>query len=344
MSKLKVMVVGAGALGRHHARILSTLPGVELVAVADPRESIGRGVAEAHGSQWIPDFQAAIDTVDAASIVVPTSLHLPVAREFLQRGIPVLVEKPLAGNVTDAEQLVALADAQNTILQVGHVERFNPAMKAARRVYGQPRYIRAERVSPFPFRSTDISVVHDVMIHDIDLVLDLVKSPVTRVESFGIGMMGAGADIATARLYFESGCIADLTASRLNPTSSRMMHVWSPIGCVAIDFQARTVTNYSPSEALLFGPSPVEQASRPGADVERLKQDVFGKFLHVKQLDVVQEDALTAELSEFTHCVQDGSQPSCAGHAALAALKVADQVLQSINAHQWAPQPVHRAA
>lgn len=343
MSNLKVMVVGAGALGRHHARILSTLPGVELIAVADPRESIGRAVAEAHCSQWIPDFKSVIDDVDAASIVVPTSLHLPVAREFLQRGIPVLVEKPLAGNVPDAEELVSLADAQGTILQVGHIERFNPAMKAARRVYGQPRYIRAERLSPFPFRSTDISVVHDVMIHDIDLVLDLVRSKVDRVESFGLGLMGAGQDVAMARLYFESGCIADLTASRLNPTSQRTMQIWSPIGCVSIDFQSRAVTNYSPSEALLFGPSPVEQASRPGADVEQLKQDVFGKFVQVKQLDVVQEDALTAELSEFTHCVTTHSQPNCDGHAALAALRVAEQVQQSITAQQWAPQPLRRA-
>lgn len=335
MSRLKLVVVGAGALGRHHARILASLPDVELVAVCDPRESVGRTVAEASGTQWLPDFKEVLDQIDAASIVVPTSLHLPVGRQFLERGIPLLIEKPLAGNVADATELVRLAAEHNAVLQVGHVERFNPAMTAARRVIGQPKYIRSERLSPFPFRSTDINVVHDVMIHDIDLVLDLVRSRLVSAEAFGVGLMGAGEDIVNARLRFENGCIVDLTASRVNPTSKRAMQVWSAIGCVSIDFQTREVTNYSPSEQLLFDRSPVERAQRPGADIEQMKKDVFGKMIRVDQRDVPAGDALTLELQEFVDCVRTGKKPSCDGRAALAALQVADSIQTAISQHHW---------
>ncbi len=335
MSKLKVLVVGAGALGRHHARILASFPDVDLVAVCDPRESVGRTVAEASGTQWLPDFKTVLDQIDAASIVVPTSLHLPVGEQFLQRGIPVLIEKPLAGTVEAGAELVRLADEQQVVLQVGHVERFNPAMTAARRVIGQPKYIRSERLSPFPFRSTDISVVHDVMIHDIDLVLDLVRSPLVSTEAFGVGLMGAGEDIVNARLRFENGCVVDLTASRVNPTSKRAMQVWSAIGCVTIDFQSREVTSYSPSEQLLFDRSPVERAQRPGADIEQMKKDVFGKLIRVDQRPVTEGDALTLELREFVDCVRSNKKPSCDGHAALAALKAAAEIQSAIAAHDW---------
>lgn len=330
-----MLVVGAGALGRHHARILASFPDVELVAVCDPRESVGRTVAEASGTNWLPDFKTVLDQIDAASIVVPTSLHLPVGQQFLQRGIPVLIEKPLAGNVADGAELVRLADEQRTVLQVGHVERFNPAMTAARRVIGQPKYIRSERLSPFPFRSTDINVVHDVMIHDIDLVLDLVRSPLVSTEAFGIGLMGAGEDIVNARLRFENGCVVDLTASRVNPTSKRAMQVWSAIGCVTIDFQSRAVTSYSPSEQLLFDRSPVERAQRPGADVEQMKKDVFGKLIRIDEREVAEGDALTLELREFVDCVRANKKPSCDGHAALAALKAAESIQSAIAAHDW---------
>ncbi len=335
MSRLKLLVVGAGALGRHHARILASLPDVELVAVCDPRESVGRTVAEASGTQWLPDFREVLDQIDAASIVVPTSLHLSVGRQFLERGIPLLIEKPLAGNVDDAAELVRLAQEHDAVLQVGHVERFNPAMAAARRVIGQPKYIRSERLSPFPFRSTDINVVHDVMIHDIDLVLDLVRSRLVSTEAFGVGLMGAGEDIVNARLRFENGCVVDLTASRVNPTRKRAMQVWSAIGCVSIDFQTREVTNYSPSEQLLFDRSPVERAQRPGADIEQMKKDVFGKMIRVDQRDVAAGDALTLELQEFVDCARAGKKPSCDGQAALSALQVAGAIQTAISQHQW---------
>jgi predicted dehydrogenase len=335
MSDLELMVVGVGALGQHHARIVSQLDGVELVAVSDPREEIGREVAARHNTKWVPDFREAIDNIDAASIVVPTSLHHTIASEFLSRGISVLVEKPLTANVADAESLVELADANDTVLQVGHVERFNPAMKAAKNVCGLPKYIRAERTSLFPFRSMDIGVVHDLLIHDIDLTLDLVRSPVVSVEAFGINLMSDHEDVVNARLKFANGCIADLVASRMNPEAKREMQIWSAIGCVEIDFQSRTVKNYSPSERLLFGQSPVEKAKQPDADIQALREDIFGKYIRVEEPTVIESDALTAELQEFTAAVRGEIKPACDGHAALAAVRVADQVLAAVSEHQW---------
>ena len=181
MSDLKVAVVGVGALGRHHARILSEMAGVDLLAVAEKNPKTGLAVAEKCRTRWVLDYRELFDEADAVVVAVPTTHHLAVASEFLERSIPVLVEKPLAATLEQASQLVELADENNTLLQVGHIERFNPATRAAWRICGPPRYIRSERLSTYAFRSTDIGVVHDLMIHDLDLILDLVNCRVTRV-------------------------------------------------------------------------------------------------------------------------------------------------------------------
>lgn len=335
MKPVRMAVVGAGALGRHHARILSELESVHLVAVAEPNPEVGRRVAEQCGAEWIPDSRELFNRVDAVSIVVPTTAHLPVAADFLRRRIPVLVEKPLACNVDEARQLVEIADEHETLLQVGHIERFNPAMQAATPLCGAPKYIRAERLSPYSFRSTDIGVVHDLMIHDLDLILDLVRSPLVRAEAFGVCLMGGHEDCVQARLEFESGCIADLTASRMHPTARRTMQVWSSRGCVTIDFATRDVTAYTPSPALLFGPPPVQQARESGADLEQLKQDVFGKLLKIDTPPVSQGDALTAELSSFVECVRMGRRPLVDGAAALRAMEVAGRVANAVATHRW---------
>ena len=185
-------VIGVGALGRHHARILSELPEVDLVAVADSRIEQGQEVAAKCRSKWFADYRELVDSgrVDAVSVVVPTTAHRNVAGEFLTAGIPVLVEKPLAASVAEAQTLVDLARDNQALLQVGHIERFNPAFQAARSRIDQPKYIRAERTSTYTFRSTDIGVVHDLMIHDIDLVLALVQCPLRSVEAFGVTVMG----------------------------------------------------------------------------------------------------------------------------------------------------------
>ena len=335
MSRLKMAVIGVGALGRHHARILSELEGVELAAVSDIHAEAGRRVAEACRTEFATDYRELLGRVDAVSIAVPTSEHLPVAADFLSRGIPVLVEKPLADDVPQAEQLVHLAEKHGTLLQVGHIERFNPATVTAWSLCGPPKYIRAERVSPYSFRSTDIGVVHDLMIHDLDLLLDLARAPVRHVEAFGVCLLGGHEDSVQARICFEDGCIADLTASRVCPAAGRSMQIWSHQGCVTVDFTSREVVRYSPSDSLLFGTPPVERARQPDADVERLKKEVFGTFLEIARPPVSQADALTAELSSFVDCVLHEKRPIVDGHQALQAMKLAQRVLDCVAAHQW---------
>ena len=335
MNPLKVAVVGAGALGRHHVRILSGLENVELVAVAELRESFGRPLAEEFGTRWVADFNEIIDQVDAASIVVPTTAHLKVAQPFIERGIPVLIEKPLAPDVQQAEQIVRLAELHKVPVQVGHVERFNPAYIAAASCTDAPKYIRAERVSPFTFRSTDIGVVHDLMIHDIDLALNLINDRVVRVEAFGIGLMGDFEDCVLARLEFERGCIVDFVASRINPTASRAMQIWSASGCVDVDFTSRKVRHLYPSETLKFGQRPVHRAQQPNADIEQLKRDVFGSFIKSHEPTVSEDDALTAELSSFVESIQTGSPIAVDAEQALSAMQVADQIVNAVHSHQW---------
>jgi predicted dehydrogenase len=335
MTRLRVGVVGTGALGRHHARIYSQLDTTELVAVADTSAERGRIVADAHRTRWFADFRSLFGEVDAVSIAVPTFAHRAVAAEFLQRGIAVLVEKPLAANVAEAASLVSVSERAQTTLQVGHVERFNPAAQVARRLCGPAKYIRSERVSPYAFRSTDIGVVLDVMIHDIDLILDLVGSPLRDVEAFGVSILGENEDCVQARLRFENGCVADLAANRVHPTSRRSMQIWSEVGCVSVDFASREVVHYRPTDRLRSGESPLDRARRPGADIEQLKAEIFGQYLHVERPEVPKTDALTAELASFADCAIHGRQPVVDGHAALAAMQAADRVLKSVASHRW---------
>jgi predicted dehydrogenase len=335
MTQTRMAVVGVGALGRHHARILSELETVDLVAVADTNIENAQAIADACGTEAVADYHDLFGRIDAVSIAVPTFAHLAVAGEFLKQGIPLLVEKPLAGNVQDAEQLVELADANNTLMQVGHIERFNPATQVAWAACGAPKYIRAERLSPYAFRSTDIGAVHDLMIHDLDLVLDLADSPVVNVQAFGMCILGGHEDSVQARVTFENGCIADITASRVNPFPRRVMQVWSTSGTVTVDFTSREVVAYRPSEQVLYAKSPLERAAEPEADIDQLKADVFGKFLTIDQPVVAEGDALTAELSHFVECVQAGRQPLVDGAAALRAMRLADDILTSVAAHQW---------
>jgi predicted dehydrogenase len=216
------------------------------------------------------------------------------------------------------------------------VERYNPALVAARPFLSDPKYIRAERVSPFSFRSTDIGVVHDMMIHDIDLVLDLVGAPVAEVQALGVGILGALEDCVQARIAFTNGSIADLTANRVSPVTSRRMQVWGADGCVQIDFAAREAVRYSRGPALRFGSGPLERARQNGADIEKLKEEVFGTYIEVHKPNVVPRDQLTEELLEFTQCVRTRRAPLVSGQVALQAMLVAEQILERVATPPWA--------
>lgn len=332
---LRTAVIGVGALGRHHARILSQMEGVELVAVADPNEQQGRAVAEASQCSWTNDYRTLLKSVDAVSVVVPTFLHKQVGKDFLEKDIPVLMEKPLAGNVADGESLVRLAEEHAIPLQVGHIERFNPAFRELSDWTGEPKYIRTERVSPYAFRSMDIGVVHDLMIHDIELCLALTQEMPTRVEAFGASLVGGHEDAVQARLYFPNGCIADLTVNRVSPSPSRKIQCWSDEGCATADLTTRVVQKFSPGALMRAGQRPYDLARNGTQTIDALKAQVFGTFIETSEEQACQEDALTSELSSFVNAVRNRQRPVVNGRDALAALSVAETVLECVGTHRW---------
>lgn len=332
---IKVAVVGVGALGRHHARILSQMEGVDLVAVAEPNEAQGRAVAESCQCEWTNDFRTLLKSVDAVSIVVPTFLHRVVGEAFLSNSVPVLMEKPLTANIDDGELLVRLAQEHGVPLQVGHIERFNPAFQHLADWTGEPKYIRTERVSPYAFRSMDIGVILDLMIHDIELCLALTQEMPVRVDAFGLSLVGGHEDAVQARLTFPNGCIADLTVNRVSPTPARKLQCWSDTGCATADLTARTVQTFSPTEILKAGKLPYELAKQGIESIDTLKSQVFGKFIANDTTQAAETDALTAELGSFIDCVRNRKTPVVSGSHGLAALRVAQLVLDCVNSHEW---------
>ena len=335
MSNLNIAVVGVGALGRHHARILSGMDGIELIGVADPNEDQGRSVAESCQTEWTADYRTLIDQCDAVSLVVPTFLHHKIASKLFEAGKSVLIEKPLTADTQQARELIELAKANNAVLQVGHVERFNPAYELAVEKIQQPRYIQAERLSPFSFRSTDIGVAHDLLIHDLELILNIVESPVKSVEANCWSVMSEKEDVIHARLTFENGCMASISASRINPEPKRTMQIWDVAGRIDLDMHARTVDTYSPSSQIRDGLSPVELASEQGADVAALRERVFGDFIEVQNLEGSDSDALTAELQNFVNAIRGDEAVRVDGHRALRALEVAEMILDSAQQNSW---------
>lgn len=335
MSQLRYMVIGAGALGRHHARIAAGLEGVRLVAVAEPNEQQGREIAQQHGATWVADYRQMLDRVDAVSVVVPTFLHRQVACECLSAGVPSLVEKPLAGTLAEGREIAAAALAHGAPLQVGHIERFNPAFRETAARVRSPKYIRAERFSPYAFRSMDIGAVHDLMIHDIDLVLTLAGGAVTQVVAFGVCVLGGHEDSVNARLHFNNGCIADLTANRVCPTFRRHLHVWSADGCVDADLHTREVTHYRPSRRLMGGDLPYDLAQQPEADIAALKAAVFGEFIQIDTPQLAERDQLTDEIESFVQAIRSGTTPQVDGSAGLAAVAVAERIVEAVRQHRW---------
>jgi predicted dehydrogenase len=333
MAPLRMAVIGVGHLGKEHARILAGLPDVELVGVADVNDDQAQAVACRCGTQAYVDYWPLLNLVDAAAVVVPTTHHLAVAAEFLRRGIPLLVEKPLAATLEQAEALVELARAHGALLQVGHIERFNPAFEELAAHPLQPKFVECERLGPFTGRSTDIGVVLDLMIHDLDLLLTLVRSPVRTVEAVGVTLFGRHEDVANARLVFANGCVATVTASRASAAPVRRMRVWSPEGYAGLDFAKRCLTLVQPSEQLRrhgLDPRPQEPAT-----LAFLKEELFGRHLQVLKLDRNQGDQLTRELQHFVHCVRTGSRPLVNGEDGRDAIALATRVLESLRAHPW---------
>jgi predicted dehydrogenase len=336
-TRARLAVIGVGALGRHHARLLAEMPDVELAGVADPNPEQGTTVADSCRTTWFADYRTLLDRnqLDGVSIVVPTSMHRRIAEDCLRRGVPVLVEKPITPTIEEGESLCRLAAERRQALQVGHIERFNPAFTALAQRTAPPKYVRAERFAPYSFRSTDVSVVLDLMIHDLDLTLSLNTTDVVGVEAFGMCVFGGHPDVVQARVRFADGCIADLTASRVSPTVQRTFQVWSENGCWTADLQEQTLSGYGPGPSLHAGRWPRDLGLSPGVDIANLKQRTFGEFIAVQQPEVEKRNALQDELRNFLRAIRTGIPPRVDGAAGVAALRVATAIGESVEAHQW---------
>ncbi len=325
MTRLRLAVVGVGHLGKEHARILAGLPDVELVGVADVNAPQAEAVALRCGTQAVADYRALLTRVDAAVVAVPTLYHHAVAAEFLRRGVPVLVEKPLSADLAQAAELVELARRHATTLQVGHIERFNPAFEELCRRPLRPKFVSCERLGSFTGRSTDIGAVLDLMIHDLDLLLALVQSPARDVEALGLSVLGGHEDVAQARVVFENGCVASLSASRVHAAPLRRMQVWAPEGFASVDFAKKHLTLVQPSDELRR--QRLDPRRLDAASVARLKAELYGRHLQALELDCQGGDQLTRELEDFVHCVRTGARPRASGEDGLAAVALATRVL-----------------
>lgn len=324
-------VIGVGSLGQHHAAKLGSSSDVHLVGVVDPNEKFGREVAERVDTRWFKSADELPENLDGVVIATPTVYHVEAAERFLQAGVATFVEKPLAANVADAKLLNHLAKENGAILQVGHIERFNPAFVLAKERVGHPLYIRCQRVAPYTFRSTDIGVVHDLMIHDIDLTLALTGELPESVDAFGAVGIGPHEDMAVGRLQFSSGTIVDITSSRMCPEAERTIQVWGTSGCVVADLQSRQVQHWQPSSQFRSNPGLVHAIAAATPDPRTLKDSVFGKWIEAETLQADDSDAMSLELQEFVASIREDRTPQVSGTEAVNALIVAEQVLSGIQ-------------
>jgi predicted dehydrogenase len=334
MARLRMAVIGVGHLGKEHARILAGFPDVDLVGVADLNFDQAQAIARRYGCQAFANHRPLLSLIDAAVIAVPTSQHHALAGECLRSGIALLVEKPLACTLEQADDLVEWARRERLVLQVGHIERFNPAYEELRRHIFQPKFIECERLGPFTGRSTDIGVVLDLMIHDLDLLLTLSPAPVRSVEALGVSVLGGHEDVANARVSFANGCVANITASRASRAPQRKMRIWSPEGYAGIDFAKCRLTLIQPSAELRR--HGLVAGKLPPAPRGILKDELFGRYLQVLERECsTGSDSLTRELKHFVHCIRTGTRPRVSGDEGRDAIALASRILESIHRHSW---------
>jgi predicted dehydrogenase len=325
-------------LGQHHARILASLSEVELVGVVDANPEQARTIATKLNTKPYESHTELLDKVQAVSIVTPTIHHHAVASDFLRAGVPALVEKPVCRTVAEADELIELAAKAKVPLQVGHIERFNPAFEELAKRPIRAKFVEAERHGPFTGRSVDIGAVLDLMIHDLDLLLSLVGGKVARVSAVGAVVFGGHEDMVNARLEFENGCIAHVTASRITRHPKRRLRIWAPEGYAGIDFVTRKLTLVQQSEEVRQHGLRVDQMD--ATTKARLKDEVFGRYLQVLNLDADRKyDQLTAELRHFIDCVRTGKKPRVSGEDGRDALELAERVLDALRVHPWEGTP-----
>lgn len=332
MNRLRIALVGAGHLGNIHGRLLQQVEGAELVAVTDPNESARLAASERLGVPCFDSHQDVIDQCDAAVIASPTHSHAEIALDLISAGKHVLVEKPLATNADDALEMARLARARHVTLQVGHVERFNPAWTAASDVLQSPKFVDAVRASRFPGRCLDVGVVMDLMIHDLDLILSLTDASVCDVQASGLALITDHEDLAEARVTFECGLVAQFKASRISPTATRQLQSFGPNGFAQLDFGEPSIRIVRPNDSITDRSFDLGEATEnPLAFSEQL----FSEYLTVETIEVEQRNAILDELHDFVLSVQTGVAPTVPGAAGARAVELADSILQAIDQRSW---------
>ena len=305
---VRIAVIGVGHLGKHHARLLAGIDGAELAAIVDTRPERAAAAAEATGARALTDYRELFGQVDAVTVAVPTDLHHEITRPFLERGISVLVEKPITRTVQEADALVAAAAASGATLAVGHTERHNPAVATVLPLVSTPRFIEVHRLGVFPERSLDIDVVFDLMIHDLDIILAMVKAEVTSIEAVGVPVLTDKFDIANARLRFSTGCIANVTASRISKERVRKIRFFQPDAYISIDYAEQEVEGY-----------------------RLLRREGQRPEIQGGKLPVTREEPLKRELADFVAAVRDKRRPLVTGEDGRRALALAQAIADKME-------------
>lgn len=310
MSRLRTAVIGVGYLGNFHAQKYAAIPDVELVGVVDNDPKRAAEIATQLGTRSFLNHRELIGLVDAVSVVVPTQYHHVVARDFLAAGVHVLIEKPITVTIAEADELIALAEQNGAVFQVGHLERFNPVLLALDDVLREPLFIESVRIAPFKPRGTDVNVVLDLMIHDIEIIQHIVKSPVERVDAIGAPVFTGEEDIANARILFQNGCVANVTASRISLKSERKMRIFQRNAYITLDFQNRKILVAQQGSGELF----------PG--VPNVKVD---------ERELGEADALRSEIESFLTAIRTGVPPQVSGRDGRMALETALKINASLD-------------
>lgn len=309
MAALKMGVIGIGHLGVHHARIVSSLPDVELVGICDINESQVKKFAKLYKTTAYADYHQLLNKVDAISIAVPTPLHYQIAKDFINAQVHCLIEKPITPDLAEAEELLALVTQKNLILQVGHIERFNPAVLEAQKYINEPKFIEANRLGPYDPRVAHISVVLDLMIHDIDIVLYLVQDRIVSIDAVGAKVLSQFEDIANARIRFAHGCVANISASRVSLKKFRKIRIFQKDSYLSLDY------------------------AKPGLKVYSKKKEEVTSLKDIKVFypRLVKLEPLAEELKNFVSCVREGRKPQVTGEHGRDALEIALEIMRKIK-------------
>jgi len=335
LEPIPVLVVGVGHLGKQHARVWKKIAGAQLVGVVDTNSSQAKEIGK-----WldVPYYEALnrdlLSSVRAASIVTPTPSHFEVARQLMEAGISVMVEKPMASTVDDARKMIGIARENGVTLQVGHIERFNPVVLAALTHIDNPVFIECDRIHPFSFRSVDTSVVLDLMIHDIDLVLNLVDSPVDHLDAVGACVLSGTEDLANARITFKNGCVAMVKASRVAIQKSRKMRIFCEDSYISLDFIAKTGMRISLKDG--YSLSSIDFTKMAALEESQGAFPIFTQFFNIIQLAIPDSDALESELQAFLDSARTGSTPVVTGEQGLQAIEIATKITDDISESQVA--------